>query len=222
MLTMDEEPDPEGDLLIILTPSSEPFAPWDDDPEAISILSASKSMAQKEAKPAMLKVRVSSKHMCHASPRFKKMLTGPWLEAITIHSDGRRHVEMKGFDAEAFQIVMHVIHLNHDLVPLHINVDMLAKIAVLVDDLQCQRALSMLATMWIQNLPREYEMPRVKERPLTLWIFISSVFRRNTIFKRLTCQAILNGVGPMPTLNLPIHSTITRTLSSVENCVIRG
>lgn len=129
------EIDPDGDLLITLTPLTKPFAAWpvDDDNDTQSVASndspaasttadASNTSTSDETNPSdneditppppePVLFRVSAKHMCFASPRFKQMLTGPWLEATTIHPDGLRHVDIDGdFDASAFEIVMMVIH----------------------------------------------------------------------------------------------------------------
>jgi hypothetical protein len=41
---------------------------------------------------------------------------GPFTES-KVHSDGMKHVEIEGFDREAFETVLHLIHLNHDQIP---------------------------------------------------------------------------------------------------------
>lgn len=100
--------DPEGDLLIALQPAAEPFAEWEtttsSDPPAD--LTVPQEFYQQEDTEFL----VSSKHLCLASPRFRKMLTGDWLEAKPIYPDGRRHVSMEGFCVDALMTVMNVIH----------------------------------------------------------------------------------------------------------------
>ncbi|RKU41133.1 hypothetical protein DL546_000644 [Coniochaeta pulveracea] len=92
--------DGEGDLIIDLTVPQTEFAPFliNDDCsdqiateevqeylEPVTHLDVQHSVApgnEDEADtPDVVSFRVSAKHMTFASNRFKKMLTGPWLEA---------------------------------------------------------------------------------------------------------------------------------------------
>lgn len=205
---MYEKADPDGDLLITLQPAIEPFAPWPTKTKtpAKSTGERARSPEPKES----LQVLVSSKHMTKASPRFKKMLTGSWVEATTIHPDGLRHVDMEGFDIEAFMTVMHIIHTNNNKLPHTMDTEKLAKIAVVVDDLQCHEVISLWAKAWLKKLKNL--VPNTCDRGLILWILISHTFRQPLLFQRVTRTAILSGVGPLPTLGLPIRQKVARKL----------
>jgi hypothetical protein len=73
-----------------------------------------------------------------ASERFKKMLTGDWSKAITVYSDGCRHINLGHYNSDplALQIRLHVIHGKTRDIPRNIDLEMLAKVAVLVDDFE--------------------------------------------------------------------------------------
>jgi hypothetical protein len=226
--------DPDGDLVVILNVETKPFAPWPiaseaSSPELVegSDTSPSQSFFQspesddndtggssstgaEQPSPVdgIVEFLVSSKRLCFAVPRFRTMLTGDWTEAKTVHSDGRRHVEMEGFYSDAFKIMMDIIHAKNDIVPRRVNLDLLGKIAVLADDLQCHGAVSVFSEVWIDRLQGEIG-PIFYDRNLIIWIFVSYVFRHASTFKKVTSAAILKSIKDMPTLGLPIRIKIT-------------
>jgi hypothetical protein len=217
---MYEKADPDGDLLITLEPSTEPFAPWPTEraEKTYSKKTPEKTTGKRPREPEpkdCLQVVVSSKVMTLVSARFKKMLTGPWKEATTVYPDGLRHVDMEGFDKEAFMILLHIFHSNTSKVPRTMDVDQLAKIAVLVDDLQCHEAVVLWVEIWIKHCYESdeddgsccgpYCCHVYDDRDLLLWILISSVFNQPDIFRHVTRVAILHSHGPIPTLGLSVR-----------------
>ena len=260
---MYEEIDPSGDLLIIITPSTEPLAPWPCPNERLAIedeengdkladkdqameveghggeeervSSVDESMpsdqpsetaeptpsetedlsASAEAEESQLSLKVSSKHLCLASRRFGRMLTGDWAEAHTVHEDGLRHVEIEGFDPEAYKIIMHAIHGNYRKVPRKVDdLDLLLQLALIVDDLDCHESIELLCDTWLEKW-KAVEIHQV-DRVLIIWIFISSVLRHEPIFVRATYQAIVSSPVPVPTLGLPIRDHVVSTFSRVS------
>lgn len=223
------EVDPDGDLLIILslptTPG--PFAPWAGWDETISEHAKvgaavdGEKTAHNEVVPFTTstaaspesRFKVSSKHLCLVSRYFRKMLTGQWMEAITTYPDGCRHITIEVVDAEAFRLLMDVIHLRSSRIPKVVDLDMLAKIAVLVDYFECQEAVGIVSDMWIAPLRNTMAMQdrTLQDRTLILWIFIASVFAQPDIFETATRIAILESRGPIPTLGLPIRDKIIST-----------
>lgn len=227
---MDElyEVDPDGDLLIVLAlpPTPVPFAPWpnlvsqprqdltkDTQPtgDDADVLSTGPSRSN----PA-LRLKVSSKHLSLASGYFKKMLGGGWAEASTVHHDGCRHVDLEDFDADAIKILMDVIHGRAHNVPRSVDLDLLAKIAILVDYFGCQQVVAIVSDIWIQAAKRTISTHL--DRGLILWILIASVFHKQEIFKSVTRVAIVESSSPIPTLGLPIRDKIVSTLSSSTDC----
>ncbi|KAB5522865.1 hypothetical protein GE09DRAFT_1195097 [Coniochaeta sp. 2T2.1] len=222
-----EEVDHRGDLLITLLPSTEPLAVgdlvWSDDgidqdnvqsdaASDLTILEDQKSAQQDPADTELepLTFKVSSRQMCTASRRFDKMLSGSWSEATTWYPDGMRHVDMEGFHADAFPIVMHIIHENDDKVPKVLDLDLLGKAALVVDDLGCANAVSYVVKLWMEE--QELDLPGTVNRDLMVWLFISYALRLADYFKRISRTAILKSKGPLPSLNLPISDGVLRTI----------
>jgi hypothetical protein len=147
-------------------------------------------------------MRVSSSHLALASPYFKRMLRGGWKEGHTLRSDGGVHLDVKEWDHEALLILMNIIHGHTRKVPRLVSLEVLAKIAVLVDYYECVEVVEVFSDMWINQL--EKQPPRIYSRDLILWICISWVFRLSKQFTVATRIALKQSRGPIQTLGLPI------------------
>ncbi|KAL5866393.1 hypothetical protein ACKVWC_011429 [Pyricularia oryzae] len=153
-----------------------------------------------------VRFRLSSKHMILASPYFKTMLGGPWREADELE------VEAEDWDTEALLILMRVIHGQNQHVPRLIKLELLAKIAVLVDYYQCRDAIDLAAEIWIQQLTP----PEEPSKNLVFWLLISSVFRREEIFRAMTTIALRQSQGPLRAFNLPIPESILKLIDCLS------
>jgi hypothetical protein len=110
------------------------------------------------------------------------MLEGPWEES-TASSDSRRIITASEWDADAMLILMRIIHGRIRHVPRSISLEMLAKIAVLVDYYDCHEVVVLWSECWIENL--SHELPDTNCRNLILWISMDShllgIFPRDPI-----------------------------------------
>lgn len=213
MRVRNERVSPDGDLLIILEPPTE-FAPWES--KSSKPAAGQSRKRPREAEPEeQLRVLVSSKHLMDASKRFKIMLSGTWLEANVVHADGLRHVDMEGFDIDAFLVVMHILHHKNRKVPEDVGLEMLAKIAVIVDDLDCLEALLPWRDQWTSHLSATSDSLRRYGRNLILWIMTSAIFNLPEFFDVATKTVILLGDGPLPTLGLPIREQVVGKPSTI-------
>lgn len=137
------------------------------------------------------------------------MFSGPWQEAKDHEINGLCRWELGDvFDHEAFTNVMNIIHGRNRSVPRSVDLEMLAKISVVVDDLRCFEAVEVFSKMWIRKL--KGNLPTTYCRNLILWMFISSVFCEGTkdILASMTHIAVLNSRGEIDTLGLPIRHDI--------------
>lgn len=230
------EIDPDGDLLITLTPPTERFALWPDDQPPVATsddydLEDDESATSddleddKPAAPELFQYKVSSKHLSLASPRFKNMLTGTWIEATTIHPDGLRHVDIEGFHPRAFEEVMNIIHCHHDKVTKVIYTVLLAKICMVIDDLECYSAVGAFSEIWVRNLEEDIENYRDFhsdafdsdfDRLLIMSVFISIVLEARALFKCTTRNVVLVcSMEWIPTLGLPISGKLIGMLELV-------
>lgn len=153
-----------------------------------------------------IKFLVSSRHLILASGYFKAKFTGPWKEASVDPTDGLYHLEASDWDPDALLILMQVIHGRTRLVPRQVNLDMLARITVVVDYYDCHEVIEVFSSIWIDDLNKG--LPTEYGRSLILWLLISLVFHKDEIFSTITKTTILKSTTPVPTLGLPISSTV--------------
>ncbi|KAF6801248.1 hypothetical protein CSOJ01_11898 [Colletotrichum sojae] len=144
-----------------------------------------------------------SAHLRLGSGYFKRILSREWKESVTRNTEGKRFVEAEDFDAEALLMVMRMIHNLDHSVPQKVDLEMMAKIAVIVDYYDCHEPVWFIASMWINELKEC--LPETCNRDLSLWLLISSVFDEKEIFLEITKTAVMTSTGPLKTLDLPIR-----------------
>ncbi|KAI3530168.1 hypothetical protein CABS02_14616 [Colletotrichum abscissum] len=149
---------------------------------------------------------VSSRHLILSSHYFKAQLCGSWAEASVQSRDGRRHARTRDWDADALLILMQIFHAKTGDTPRLIDLEQLAKIAVLVDYFSCYNTVRFFSTLWIDALKEQ--LPSQCNRELVLWLFVAVVFRRDDIFQTITKTAVTESKGPLPTLGLPFRGDL--------------
>lgn len=229
----DHEIDPSGDAVITLRPSKAPFAVWKPRPAAkdsskTNILSSSKKVTTKKKKAkrenqlptppesdsdaepeAGVRFLVSSRHLTSASRMIKAMLStsSGWSE-VQKDEDGLYQIEAEDWDETAFSIVLNVIHCRYRKVPETVELEMLAKIAVIVDYYQVHEAMVLASRAWLEALTED-KLPTKLNRDLCLWLTAASVFAETDIFRSLTKVAILQSWKGMKfPVDLPIPSGV--------------
>ncbi|KAL5610525.1 hypothetical protein FOBRF1_006642 [Fusarium oxysporum] len=95
-----------------------------------------------------IRMLVLGKHLELASSPFKKMLVGPFMEGI-VDISGRRWITASGWDPEAFNIVLTIMHGYHRDVPKSLSLEMLTKLAMIVDYYDCHESLELYADIWL-------------------------------------------------------------------------
>ncbi|KXJ93463.1 hypothetical protein Micbo1qcDRAFT_161478, partial [Microdochium bolleyi] len=115
---------------------------------------------------------------------------------------------------------MNIIHGRTRKTPRSVNVEMLAKIAVLVDYYECFEVVDMFVSRWLEDL--KGEISSVYGRDLVLWLSISWVFQQPLLFRTATKIAIRDMTGPFPTLNLPIPNEVAMALDRVRTARIQA
>jgi hypothetical protein len=101
-------------------------------------------------------VRFQSIH--EASRRAKRVLQGPYLEAVP-KDDGLRHWKFDSMiDPEAFRIVMNIIHAQFSEVPDQISLGMLTNVTVIADDLDCRDSVRHFAKSWLEELNEDIDL----------------------------------------------------------------
>lgn len=167
---------------------------------------------------AILTLRLSSRHLILSSRYFERMLTNNWKERDSLNRHGHSAVEMENWDPEALSIVMNIVHHRIRQIPRRVELELLAKIAILVDYLDCVEAVEPFPEMWIKEVDKT---PEKYGRELVLWIMICWVFQRSASgrLKNLTTIALEQSRGPIKTLGLPIPGSLVgryRKITTLE------
>ncbi|KAK4109353.1 hypothetical protein N656DRAFT_738362 [Canariomyces notabilis] len=195
-----------GDTILTLNSPNAKFAPWEDD----------SSPPATNGSP--ITFRVSSQHIIQASSVFEAALTGLWEEGSK-NAEGFYEVSAEDWDAEALRIVLCLIHSRTSNIPRNVTLEMLCKIAVLVDYYNLHEALRFCASLWIEDL--RDPLPTTFGRDLILWICVSHIFKDATIFEAVTKRAIEHSPGDIPSLNLPIPEYITGSLNEQRELAMK-
>ncbi|KAH0421643.1 dynamin GTPase [Colletotrichum camelliae] len=138
---------------------------------------------------------VSSRSLSLASKVFEIQLNGGWKEATIDARDSRHHLEVAGWNADAFLILMNIFHARTKTIPEDISLEMLTRIAVLVDYYGCHEAVEPFAAVWIKALARPVLLRG--HRDLVLWLLISLIFRQEELFASTTRTIIMQRL-PFP------------------------
>ncbi|TVY86226.1 hypothetical protein LAWI1_G007987, partial [Lachnellula willkommii] len=129
-----------------------------------------------------VKCVVSSGHMMLASAYFQKRLTGEeCVDAGTLRRTGRATIAL-GDDPDTFAILLNIIHGRTRQVPRQVSLDLLSKLAVLINYYAMLESVELFSDTWIENLKRE-GMPTEYNEHVLPWLFIFWVFEKGDDFR---------------------------------------
>ncbi|KAL6922979.1 hypothetical protein FSST1_000253 [Fusarium sambucinum] len=158
--------------------------------------------------PGKVEIRmlVSGKHLVLASSYFKKMFSGPFIEGKAHHQSGLRQVTASDWDPKAFNIVLTAIHGYHREVPRFLDLEMLAKVAMVVDYYECHEIVELYAEIWIGGL--KSEVPTDYGRDCILCLFVSWVFLQPKMFQAMARLVLSHSGKTIDAGDIPIPSNI--------------
>jgi hypothetical protein len=159
------------------------------------------------ARSGKVKIRllVSGRHLALASSYFEKMFSGPFAES-KIDDSGLRRVTANEWDPEAFSIILTIIHGYHRDVPKSLTVEMLAKVAMIVDYYECHEIVELHANIWITSL--KLVLPTVYGRDCILCMMISWVFSEPEIFQQMTQLALRHSGKLIEAQDIPLPADL--------------
>ncbi|KAF4494404.1 hypothetical protein FAGAP_9467 [Fusarium agapanthi] len=197
--------DPNGDTLVILA-TKEPTEP------------AGTTESPKFIEKHFL---CSQKHLTLASRRASKLFSSAFKEASK-QDDGLYHWNFGDvFDVQAFEVVLKIIHGKTRRVPQGVELDLLSKIASIVDDLECYDALSFCTERWLLPYGGFYKLPERMDKTLAQLILVSFVFANKHIFRSCIQRAARYTCEGMPTFDLPIRADIPRLIEESRTEVLQ-
>jgi hypothetical protein len=156
-----------------------------------------------------IEMRVSSSQLALVSPYFRAMLRGGWKEGQFLRVDGSLRLYAEVWDWNALTIIMNIIHCRFRRVPREINLEMMAKVLVMVDYFECDEMIEPFSREWLgQMKPTPPNLTDLNLRDITLWIWVSWELRLKDHFKTATYLAAQYSRGPLQGLGLPIPEKI--------------
>jgi hypothetical protein len=143
--------DPSGDVLLTLSTPNAPFAVWSESgtnaPDSNSEQEPEDGSATKPAPDVTF--LLSSRHLALASPVLRAMLSGIWMEGSKKGSEGLYHLNGEDWDSDVFGMVMNMIHGQWGLVPTAVSLEMLAKLAVVVNYYDIRQSQHLILPIWM-------------------------------------------------------------------------
>ncbi|KAK2469054.1 hypothetical protein H9L39_19322 [Fusarium oxysporum f. sp. albedinis] len=204
--------DPNGDTLVILATKQDP--PPSKEPTEPAGTTESPTFIEKH-------FLCSQKHLTLASRRASKLFSSAFKEASK-QDDGLYHWNFGDvFDVQAFEVVLKIIHGKTRGVPQNAELDLLSKIASIVDDLQCYDALSFCSERWLSSYGGFYRLPESMDKTLAQLILVSFVFANKHMFRRCIQRAARYTCEGMPTFDLPIRADIPRRIEESRTEVLQ-
>ncbi|UZP40216.1 hypothetical protein NXS19_008032 [Fusarium pseudograminearum] len=189
---------------------------WDSDPPASPDLTSLQvqdwdygETCQLPLEKIDIRMLVSGKHLELASPIFKTMLTGPFIEG-NADSSGVRRITASDWDPQAFYIVLSIMHGYHRDVPRSISFDLLVKVAMIVNYYDCLESVEVYTDMWLKTF--ESELPEVYGRDCILYLFLSWVFSRPIMFQRMTQLALRHSQKVIEAEDFPLPADIIEAI----------
>jgi hypothetical protein len=193
------------------TVNRSPFFGLGTEREPADADQASPSIEPSDPDEQVVHYHVTRSHLIQASPWFKRTLTGSRWEETRSSTDGLYYILASDWDEEAFLILLNIFHLRKRQVPKTVDLEMLAKIAVLVDyyELGGTEAIEDDIYRWIDAVRRDCAIPKAYGRDLVLWMCVSFVLDMQDEFNKATEVAMRESNGCIRTLGLPIHLLVT-------------
>jgi len=148
---------------------------------------------------------VSSGHMMLASAYFQKRFSGEYYDAVTLRNTGHVTISLDN-DPDTLAILLNIIHGRTRQVPRQVNLDLLSKLAVLVNYYGMLESVELFSDTWIENLKRD-GMPKEYNEQVLPWLFIFWVFEKRRDFRDMArlvqreCDETLDelvGIIPLP------------------------
>jgi hypothetical protein len=122
-------------------------------------------------------------------------LTGSWEESRK-GEDGLYHLSASDWYSEAFEILLNVLHLRNRQVPKELSLELLAKVAVLVDYHRCWEDFDLFNTLWVELLRVKQPVPIDYGRALMLWMAVAWVFKLPEEFTATSGIALRENTEP--------------------------
>ncbi|KAI6779263.1 uncharacterized protein J7T54_000993 [Emericellopsis cladophorae] len=164
------------------------------------------------------RMRLSSRHLILASDYFHSALTKGFAESVSASGDFAHVVRAENMNPEAFRLVMSIVHGQSHQVPRKISLDLLAKVAVVVDYYKLHKAVDFFFQVWVEQI----ESPATWQygADFLLRLLVSCIFQEKEMFQKLTRVYLLHSRGPIHHLDLPPLALIRDALEKARQDLV--
>ncbi|KAF5725195.1 hypothetical protein FMUND_58 [Fusarium mundagurra] len=160
-------------------------------------------------KKTKFRMLVSGKHLELASPIFKTMVTGSFAEGKA-DASGFRQITASDWNPEAFKIILTIMHGYNRDVPRSLSLEMLVKVAMIVNYYDCLESVELYTDIWLEGL--RSELPTVYGRDCVLCMVVSWVFSEPTMFQNMTELALRHSQKLIDVDDFPIPAKILEAI----------
>ncbi|KAM0551757.1 hypothetical protein ACHAPJ_008325 [Fusarium lateritium] len=175
---------------------------------------AGKEGDQKATETTEFRMRVSSRHLTFASPVFKAMLQGPWIEGTT------REIPATEWNPQALVVVLSVLHGRLRQVPRIISIKFFVDITIIAEYYRCEEAMQFCAEVWYANAYKPLETFCKKS---IMWLYIAWVFPWPDLFSTMTKLALKHSqdLDTVKTKDLPVAEVLGKVNKMRQELICR-
>ena len=132
--------------------------------------------------------------MSLASPVFKAMLGPNFKEGQALQANGKVEISLDD-EAFSFVILANVFHHKASSVTIEANLDLLFKVARLVDKYQMREAAEFFYLTWIEKVKGRTSPSFCEPSMLGKWLEVAWIFRDNTVFEDVSHVITMQAEG---------------------------
>ncbi|KAG4440525.1 hypothetical protein IFR05_003995 [Cadophora sp. M221] len=151
-------------------------------------------LTDESGSPREIQMLVSSKHLMLSSSVFRAMLQhSNFKEGDELRRSGKAEVVLPDDDYVAFGIMMNIIHGRVSKIPRKLSLDIMTKLAILVDKYETLAVFGLVLDVWMPPLTNK--IPKFFNKDVLPWLAIAWVFRLPDLFRKMTKLLLTEGDG---------------------------
>ncbi|KAI4681764.1 uncharacterized protein J4E84_007359 [Alternaria hordeiaustralica] len=160
------------------------------------------SAANESSSPPAVKFLVSSRQLRIVSSYFDSIFKGGYNETVLNPADGLYHIRAEGWDAEAMEVIMNIVHVQVKRIPEYVSLELFVKILVLVDYYHMQDAIASHATLWMSQTIGS-DRPTSYSAKAVYWLFLAIRMGDRTLSRNMARVIITTASRPITFQGLP-------------------
>jgi hypothetical protein len=152
---------------------------------------------------AVTHYHVSSTMLKNASKSFRNIFSGGFRETIPNPDDGKYHITAEGFDPDALEMILNIVHSKKQYLFEEIKLELLTYIAVVIDYYYMEEATSSHTNFWATDIWLREGISEEPCRDMFLRTFVSKMFGHENGFDCGAKILIQKSRGPIPDVGIP-------------------